>query len=344
MTNQPLLSIRNLKVQFGLREGLIRAVDGVNLDVEAGKTLCIVGESGSGKSMLARAVLQIVSQPGRVTDGEMIFRRPGKDPVDIAKLDPKGKPVRAIRGRDIAMIFQEPMNSLSPVHSVGSQLIEKILLHHPIGKKAAIERAVDALDRVGIPNPSQRLNNYPFELSGGMRQRVMIAMALACRPALLIADEPTTALDVTTQANILELIAELQREFGMGMIFITHDLGVVAEIADNVAVVYLGRVVESGTTEDIFYNPQHPYTQALLSSIPKLGARRARGQRLHAIEGMVPHPLNRPKGCPFNTRCPEARAGLCDASDPRELELEPGHVVACHMRDPAVIAGQEVPA
>ncbi len=344
MSTEPLLSISNLKVQFALREGLIRAVDGVDLEVEAGKTLCIVGESGSGKSMMARSILQIVSTPGRVTEGEMIFRRPGQDPVDIAKLDPTGKPIRAIRGRDIAMIFQEPMNSLSPVHSVGSQLVEKILLHHPIGKQAAIDRAVEALDRVGIPNPRQRLQNYPFELSGGMRQRVMIAMALACRPALLIADEPTTALDVTTQANILDLIAELQKEFGMGMIFITHDLGVVAEIADNVAVVYLGKVVERGSAEDIFYNPQHPYTQALLSSIPKLGARRARGQRLHAIEGMVPHPLNRPEGCPFNTRCPEARAGLCDDKDPRQLEIEPGHIAACHMRDPAILKDMEVSA
>jgi len=345
MTTEPLLSIRNLKVQFAVREGLVRAVDGVDVDAHAGKTLCIVGESGSGKSMLARAILQIVSRPGRVTDGEIVFRRPGQEQVDIAKLDPTGKPIRAIRGRDIAMIFQEPMNSLSPVHSVGDQLVEKILLHHEIGKKAAIDRAVDALDKVGIPSPRERLANYPFELSGGMRQRVMIAMALACQPALLIADEPTTALDVTTQANILDLIAGLQDEFGMGVIFITHDLGVVAEIADEVAVVYLGRVVERGSVDDIFYHGQHPYTLALLSSIPKLGARRARGQRLHAIEGMVPHPLNRPVGCPFNTRCPEARAGLCDVVDPRTLELEPNHFVACHMRDPAVLkAGDEVTA
>ena len=336
MSTEPLLSIRGLNVHFKLREGLIRAVDGVDIEAHAGKTLCIVGESGSGKSMLARSILQIVSPPGRVTSGEIMFRRPGQAPVDIAKLDPKGKPIRAIRGRDIAMIFQEPMNSLSPVHSIGDQLVEKILLHHKIGQKAAIDRAVDALDKVGIPNPKQRLVNYPFELSGGMRQRVMIAMALACQPALLIADEPTTALDVTTQANILDLIAGLQDEFGMGVIFITHDLGVVAEIADEVAVVYLGRVVERGSVDDIFYNPQHPYTLALLSSIPKLGARRAKGQRLHAIEGMVPHPLNRPAGCPFNTRCPEARAGLCDVVDPRNLQLEPGHFVACHMRDPEV--------
>ena len=337
MTDKPLLSIRDLQVQFALREGTIRAVDGVDLDAHSAKTLCIVGESGSGKSMLARSLLQIVASPGRVTGGEILFTRPGQPTVDIAKLDPTGKPIRAVRGRDIAMIFQEPMNSLSPIHSVGDQLVEKILLHHRIGKAAAIDRAVNALDKVGIPNPRQRLNNYPFELSGGMRQRVMIAMALACEPALLIADEPTTALDVTTQANILDLIADLQRELGMGVVFITHDLGVVAEIADEVAVVYLGRVVERGPVEEIFYNPQHPYTLALLSSIPKLGARRARGQRLRAIEGMVPHPLNRPKGCPFNTRCAEARAGLCDQVDPRNLELAPGHFAACHMRDPAVV-------
>ncbi|MFC3706104.1 ABC transporter ATP-binding protein [Devosia honganensis] len=337
MTDNPLLSIRGLKVQFPLREGLIRAVDGVDVDAHSSKTLCIVGESGSGKSMLARSILQIVSAPGRVTEGKILFTRPGQPSVDIAGLDPKGKPIRAIRGRDIAMIFQEPMNSLSPIHSVGNQLVEKILLHHKIGKKAAIERAIGALDKVGIPNPRQRMDNYPFELSGGMRQRVMIAMALACEPALLIADEPTTALDVTTQANILDLIAGLQKELGMGVVFITHDLGVVAEIADEVAVVYLGRVVERGSVDDIFYNPQHPYTLALLASIPKLGARRARGQRLHAIEGMVPHPLDRPVGCPFHTRCAEARAGLCDRVDPATLELEPAHFVACHMRDPSIV-------
>ncbi|MFC0010263.1 ABC transporter ATP-binding protein [Devosia nitrariae] len=337
MQTAPLLRIRGLKTQFALREGLVRAVDGVDLDAHAGKTLCIVGESGSGKSMIARSILQIVSPPGRVTDGEMVFQRTGREPVDLAKLDPAGKPVRAIRGRDIAMIFQEPMNSLSPVHSIGDQLIEKILLHHRLSRHAAIDRAVEALGRVGIPDPRQRLSNYPFELSGGMRQRVMIAMALACRPALLIADEPTTALDVTTQANILDLIAELQAEYGMGVIFITHDLGVVAEIAHEVAVVYLGQVVERGSVDDIFYNPQHPYTLALLSSIPKLGARRKRGQRLHSIKGMVPHPFNRPKGCPFHTRCPEARPGLCNLEDPRKLELNEGHIVACHMRDPAVL-------
>ncbi|KKX33432.1 ABC transporter ATP-binding protein [Rhizobium sp. LC145] len=330
----PVLSVRGLKTHFHLREGLIKAVDGVDLDVRRGKTLCVVGESGSGKSMMARSVLQIVTPPGRVVDGSMMFSRDGGGSVDIAALDPTGKEIRAIRGRDIAMIFQEPMNSLSPVHTVGDQLVEKILLHHKIGTKAAIERTVEALDRVGIPDPRRRLAAYPFELSGGMRQRVMIAMALACRPAMLIADEPTTALDVTTQANILELMRTLQDETGMAVMFITHDLGVVAEIADEVAVMYLGQVVERGSVEDIFYEPQHPYTLALLASIPKLGARHSTGKRLTAIEGMVPHPLNRPTGCPFNTRCPEAVAGLCDRADPALKELRPNHFGACHLRDP----------
>jgi peptide/nickel transport system ATP-binding protein len=323
-----------LKTHFDLREGLVKAVDGVDLDVERGKTLCIVGESGSGKSMMARSVLQIVSSPGRVVGGSMAFSRDGARSVDIAKLDPKGREIRAIRGRDIAMIFQEPMNSLSPVHTIGDQLVEKILLHHRIGAKAAVERTVEALDRVGIPDPRRRLASYPFQLSGGMRQRVMIAMALACRPAMLIADEPTTALDVTTQANILELIQNLQRETEMGVMFITHDLGVVAEIADEVAVMYLGRVVERGSVDDIFYRPQHPYTLALLDSIPKLGARHTAGQRLKAIEGMVPHPLDRPAGCPFNTRCREAVAGLCEKVEPSLRALGPAHLAACHMRDP----------
>jgi peptide/nickel transport system ATP-binding protein len=332
--NLTVLSVRGLKTHFDLREGLIKAVDGVDLDVHKGKTVCVVGESGSGKSMMARSILQIVTPPGRVVDGSMVFSRDGKASVDIAKLDPRGKAIRAIRGRDIAMIFQEPMNSLSPVHTVGDQLIEKILLHHRIGTATAMERTVEALDRVGIPNPRSRLSAYPFELSGGMRQRVMIAMALACRPAMLIADEPTTALDVTTQANILELIHDLQQETGMGVMFITHDLGVVAEIADDVAVMYLGQVVERGSVEDIFYRPQHPYTLALLDSIPKLGARHTSGERLKAIAGMVPHPLNRPAGCPFHTRCPEAVAGLCDKQVPAVLEFEAGHFAACHMRDP----------
>ena len=337
-----LLSVRNLQTHFGLREGLIRAVDGVSFEIGRGRTLCIVGESGSGKSITARSILQIVTRPGRVVGGEMILRCPGKPEVDLAQLDPGGAPIRQIRGGDIAMIFQEPMNSLSLVHTIGDQLTEKIRLHQKLKYREAEEIAVGALDRVGIPDPRGRLGNYPFELSGGMRQRVMIAMALACRPALLIADEPTTALDVSTQANILDLMRDLQAETDMSVMFITHDLGVVAEIADDVAVMYLGQVVESGSVDDIFYNPQHPYTQALLASIPKLGSRRKPGERLYAIDGMVPHPLARPKGCPFNTRCREAVKGLCDVQVPRRINYGEGHVAACHMRDPQVKTLEEM--
>ena len=333
MDDQNLLTVRDLSAVFNLRLGPVRAVDSVDLDVPRGKTLCIVGESGSGKSITARSILQIVAKPSTVS-GSMIFRRTGKDPVDLAKLDPKGSEIRAIRGRDIAMIFQEPMNSLSPVHPIGEQIIEKIMLHHKVNRKEAEKQAADSLGRVGIPDPHKRLMSYPFELSGGMRQRAMIAMALSCKPELLIADEPTTALDVTTQANILKLIEGLQRETKMTVIFITHDLGVVAEIAEEVAVMYLGRIVERGSVEDIYCRPQHPYTLALLSSIPKLGARRERGQRLYAIKGMVPHAMARPKGCPFHTRCQEAVAGLCDTEVPASVEITSGHYASCHLRKP----------
>ncbi|PRX01937.1 UNVERIFIED_ORG: peptide/nickel transport system ATP-binding protein [Martelella mediterranea] len=336
-----LLSVQGLKTHFGAREGVIRAVDGVDFDIGRGRTLCIVGESGSGKSITARSILQIVSRPGRIVDGKILLHCDSRPEVDLAALDPAGRNIRDIRGRDIAMIFQEPMNSLSPIHTIGDQLLEKIRLHHKLSRKAAEDRAVAALERVGIPDPKARLATYPFELSGGMRQRVMIAMALACRPALLIADEPTTALDVSTQANILDLIRDLQAETGMSVMFITHDLGVVAEIADDVAVMYLGRVVERGSTEQIFYDPQHPYTQALLASIPKLGARRQAGERLYAIKGMVPHPLNRPEGCPFHTRCPEAVSGLCDRRVPAQVSFGDNHVADCHMRDPEVLRARE---
>ena len=333
-TDAPLLQIRGLKTHFRTRSGEIRAVDGVDLDIRRGQTLCVVGESGSGKSITARSILQIVSSPGRVAGGSMVLNRPGEAPVDLAMLDPRGEAIRRIRGRVIAMIFQEPMNSLSPVHSIGSQLVEKILLHHPVTPREAVDRAAAALDRVGIPDARKRLARYPFELSGGMRQRVMIAMALACEPSLLIADEPTTALDVTTQAVILDLIRDLQAETGMAVMFITHDLGVVAEVADDVAVMYLGRIAERGSVDQIFYDPQHPYTQALLASIPRLGARRARGTRLAAIQGMVPAPHERPTACPFHTRCDVAVPGLCDVTAPPVTELGGGHRVACHLRTP----------
>ena len=320
----------------------MRAVDGVDLEVERGKTLCLVGESGCGKSMTARSILRIVPPPGRVVDGEILFRRASGELVDLAKLNPRGREIRRVRGRDIAMIFQEPMTSLSPVHTIGNQIVEAIRLHFRVSKAEAHERAVAALDRVGIPKPERHMSAYTFQLSGGMRQRAMIAMALSCRPELLIADEPTTALDVTTQANILELMRELKADFGMAMIFITHDLGVVAEVADEVAVMYLGRVVERGAVDDIFHDPKHPYTRALLESIPKLGT----GDRseLAVIRGSVPPPFRRPAGCTFHPRCDAFMAGMCDRVEPASGRLPDGRDVRCFLYEETVRASGLDPA
>ncbi len=259
----PLLEIRDLKTWFHLDEGTIKALNGATFDVRRGETLCIVGESGCGKSMTARSILQIVQSPGKVEGGEMVFHRQDRKtgtttPIDLAKLDPKGKEIRSIRGKEISMIFQEPMTSLSPIHTIGDQIAENVLLHTKMSKSEARLHTIDMLKKVGIPRAEERFDAYPFQLSGGLRQRAMIAMALANNPSLLIADEPTTALDVTTQAQIIELMQGLQDEFGMAMIFITHDLGVVAEIADEVAVMYLGQVVERGTVDEIFHEPKHP--------------------------------------------------------------------------------------
>jgi len=326
----PLLEISGLKTYFG-KGNPIRAVDGVDLTINDGETVCVVGESGCGKSMLARSILRIVSRPGDVVGGSMNFRKSDGTTVDLAKLDPTGEEIRAVRGNEIAMIFQEPMTSLGPVQTVGSQIMDAIRLHQKIGKKEARKRAVEILRRVGMPRPEERLNAYPFQLSGGMRQRAMIALALSCNPRLLIADEPTTALDVTTQAVILDLIRELQAESGMAVLFITHDLGVVAEIADQVAVMYLGRVVERSDVDGIFHDPKHPYTRGLLRSIPRLGVHV--GEDLDTIEGMVPNPLNRPTGCNFHPRCREAMAGLCDRIDPKRTDLPNGAQVRCLLHE-----------
>ena len=341
-----LLEIRGLRTHFFLDEGIVRSVDGVDLTIERGKMLCIVGESGCGKSITARSILQIVSAPGRVVEGEMLFRRPrpdgtGTETIDLAALDPRGRQIRDIRGKDIAMIFQEPMTSLSPVHTIGNQIMEGILLHLPVSKREARERAIETLRRVGIPRAEDRLDVYPFQLSGGMRQRAMIAMALACEPSLLIADEPTTALDVTTQAQILDLMRGLQRDFGMTIMFISHDLGVVAEIADEVAVMYLGIVAEQGGVDQIFHAPQHPYTQALLRSVPRLGLH-AR-ERLESIRGIVPDPLNRPAGCPYHTRCDHFMPGRCDTIVPPTVTLASGQRVRCllHGGDAGAVGGAD---
>lgn len=319
----PLLSVRDLRTHYFTDEGVVHSVDGVTFDLFAGKTLGVVGESGCGKSVTARSILRIVEQPGRIVGGEILLRHPSADPdyqgpdvpeVDLTKLDANGRTMRSIRGATIALIFQEPMTSFSPVHTIGNQIFEVIRLHRNCSKAEARERAVELLNRVGMSRPNERLDEYPVQLSGGLRQRAMIAMALACDPALLIADEPTTALDVTTQAQILDLLRELQEQNGMGIMLITHNLGVIAEIADDVVVMYLGREVERGNVDDIFYAPKHPYTRALLRSMPSIQA--PSRIVLPTISGSIPHPYNRPKGCPFHPRCPEFMPGLCDTHDP----------------------------
>jgi peptide/nickel transport system ATP-binding protein len=325
--HNPLLRLRSLKTQFFTDEGTVRAVDGVSLTVRPGETVCVVGESGCGKSVMARSILRLISKPGRIVEGEIMFRRSDGSTVDLTDLPSGRAGIRAIRGQEIAMVFQEPMTSLSPVHTVGSQIVETLRVHKPVSSEEATTRAIDMLGRVGIPRPADRFHSYPFELSGGMRQRAVIAMALMCRPRLLIADEPTTALDVTTQADLLALLRELQQDLGMALLFITHDLGVVAQIADRVAVMYLGRVVEEGSAHQTFNEPKHPYTRALLRAMPPLHA--TAQQRLSTLEGRVPHPLRRPAGCAFHPRCPSFMAGVCDTVEPPPEFLETGQTVRC---------------
>jgi len=318
--------VRDLRVDFPLDEGTVRAVDGVTFSLERGRTLGVVGESGCGKTVTAQSILRIVPRPGRIVGGEILYYPPNGPALDLVKLDPYGPRIRAIRGKEIAYIFQEPMAALSPVHTIGHQMAERIRLHLGLGKDEARARAVEMLARVGMPRPSQTIDRYAHQLSGGQRQRAIIAMALVCGPGLLIADEPTTALDVTTEAQILELLRELQRDFGMAMQYITHNLGVVAELVDDVIVMYLGKPVEYGPVEEIFYNPRHPYTRALLRSIPKLGKKSH--QRLESIRGMVPDPYRVPAGCAFHPRCPRYQPGVCD--DPRYVEVGPNHWALCN--------------
>lgn len=322
-----LLDVRDLRVYFHLDEGLLKAVDGVDFIVHRHRTLGLVGESGCGKSVTAQAILRIVPQPGRV-EGEIILRRQrDASLVDLAKLDPFGSEIRSIRGADIAMIFQEPMKAFSPVHTIGNQIMEGILLHSTQDQAEAYNIAVDMLTRVGMSSPKQRMDEYPHQLSGGMRQRAMIAMALACKPSILIADEPSTALDVTVQAQVLRLMKDLQSDLGMAMIFITHDMGVIAEMTDVVAVMYLGRIVELAAVDTIFHAPGHPYTQALLGSIPSITQQPR--TPLRSIEGTVPLPLNLRAGCGFYSRCRRRTDGLCDTEDPPLIEVESGHFVRC---------------
>ena len=317
--NGPLLQIENLRTVFRTSGGDVAAVDGVSLEVPRGRTLGIVGESGCGKSVLSLSIMRLVAHPGRIAAGRVLLE--GRDLAGLSNAE-----MRGVRGRDIGMIFQEPMTSLNPVHTVGFQITEGIRAHEPHASKAELrERGIAALARVRIPSPERRFDEYPHQLSGGMRQRVMIAMALACSPRLLIADEPTTALDVTVQAQILDLLRDLQAETGMAIILITHDLGVIAEMADDVAVMYAGRVVERTSARDLFEDPQHPYTLGLLGSIPRLDEDRA---RLLAIQGAVPPPFALPPGCRFAPRCPFA-IEACRAEIPALRAVGAGHEAAC---------------
>jgi peptide/nickel transport system ATP-binding protein len=327
--NKPLLSVRGLKTYFFQDEGMVRAVDGASFDVHPGKTLGLVGESGCGKSVTAQSILRIVDRPGRIVEGNIILRRSDGCEVDLVGLHSNGREIRSIRGAEIGLVFQEPMTSLSPVHTVGAQITEAVRLHISVNRAEARRRCVEALRRVGIPNPERRIDEYSFELSGGLRQRAMIAVALSCEPRLLIADEPTTALDVTTQAQILDLLRRLQRERDMAIMLITHDLGVIAEMADDVVVMYLGRVVEDGPVDDIFHQPKHPYTRALLQSIPSIEAMPR--VKLPTISGSIPHPYNRPKGCPFYPRCPSFMSGVCDNSEPDLLPVGQRQRVSCFL-------------
>jgi len=329
----PILSVRNLKTYFHQDEGVVRAVDGASFDLHPGQTLGIVGESGCGKSVTARSILQIVERPGRIESGEIWLQRGHDnghaDPIDLTTLDPGSQEMRAIRGGEIALIFQEPMTSFSAFHTVGNQIVEAIRLHSDLGRRAARQRAIELLHMVGIPRPERRIDEYSFELSGGLRQRVMIAMALSSGPRILIADEPTTALDVTTQAQILDLLRQLQEEQDLAVILITHDMGVIAEMADDVVVMYLGREVEKGSVDEIFHTPKHPYTKALLRSIPSILA--PPRTKLATIAGSIPHPYDRPAGCPFHPRCPEFMPGTCDQAAPSLLPQGHAREVGCFL-------------
>lgn len=330
---EPILDVKELKTHFFTNEGIVRAVDGVSFSLGAGKTLGVVGESGCGKSVSALSVLRIVERPGRIVAGEILLRVPqgnGQEKVlDLAKLDADSVDMQQIRGGAIALVFQEPMTSFSPVHTIGEQMVETIMIHLGGDKLQARERAIDMLRLVGISRPEARIDEYAHQLSGGLRQRAMIATALSCGPRILIADEPTTALDVTTQAQILELMRQLQGKTGMSVLLITHNLGVIAEMADDVAVMYLGRVVEKGSVDEIFHRPRHPYTRALLRSIPSISS--TPRAELPTIKGSIPHPYNRPKGCPFHPRCPRWIRGVCETAEPQLMALSPGHDVSCFL-------------
>ena len=328
---QTVLEIRDLKTHFVLENATVRAVEGVSLKLDRNKTLGLVGESGCGKSVTALSIMQLIqSPPGKIVEGQILFHKQNgaETVIDIASLDQRGSQMRRIRGGEIAMVFQEPMTSLNPLYTVGAQIAESVQLHQKLSRREAMERALEMLHRVHIAGPEQRLNEHPHQLSGGMRQRVMIAMALSCNPAVLLADEPTTALDVTVQAQILDLMRELQSDFGSSIVLITHNLGVVSQMADHVAVMYLGKIVEYADVHTVFHRPLHPYTVGLLNSVPVFG--RKGKNVLVPIKGIVPTPTEEIQGCAFAPRCPRAE-GICTEQGPVLEELEPGHWVSCWM-------------
>ncbi len=353
---QTLIEVRDLKVEFNIRGGVVKAVDGLTFDIKRGQTVGIIGESGCGKSVTARAILRMIPKPGKITGGQILYYRIPRqkklagsnevEVVEITKLDPDGEVIRQIRGGEIAMIFQEPMSSLTPVYTAGThineavtlhrllplktlgdQMTEQIMKYRNVTREEAREIAVQMLRRVGIPKPEQRVDSYPHQLSGGQRQRVMIAIALSTEPDMLIADEPTTALDVSIEAQILDIMRELQQTANMAIMFITHNLGVIASMADEIVVMYMGKQVERAKVVDLFCNPKHPYTQALLQSVPKLGPKT--GKRLASIEGMVPDPLHLPTGCVFHPRCPAFMPGKCDQIVPNWVKVGEDHWVRC---------------
>jgi len=355
LPSEPLVEVKDLRVEFDVRAGIVKAVDGLNLTIHRGKTLGVIGESGCGKSMTARAILNMIPKPGKITRGEIIYHRRvqnnGKgqmdDVIELTKLDPDGKTIREIRGGEIGMIFQEPMSSLTPVYTagthineavglhkltptrkVGDQIAEQVMAHRKITKEESRQVAIEMLRRVGIPKPTERVDSYPHQLSGGQRQRVMIAIALSCEPAMLIADEPTTALDVSIEAQILDIMRELQQSVNMAIMFITHNLGVIASMAEEIVVMYMGKAVEQAKVVELFNNAKHPYTQALLRSIPKLGEKKE-GHRLASISGMTPDPFNLPSGCVFHPRCPMFMPGKCDKITPKWTKVGEDHWVSC---------------
>lgn len=354
----PLIEVKDLRVEFDVREGVVKAVDGFNLTIQRGQTVGVIGESGCGKSVTARAILNMIPKPGKVTNGQVLYHRLNKsaqanggservDVLDLIQLPPDGETIRQIRGGEIGMIFQEPMSSLTPVYTagtlineavslhrltplkkVGDQIAETVSAHRKLTKGESREIAIEMLRKVGIPKPAERVDNYPHQLSGGQRQRVMIAIALSCEPALLIADEPTTALDVSIEAQILDIMRDLQQSVHMAIMFITHNLGVVANMAHEIVVMYMGKAVERAKVKDLFYNPKHPYTQSLLKSIPKLGKQKT-GERLASISGMVPNPFHLPSGCVFHPRCPAFMPGKCDQIAPKWTRVGEDHWVSC---------------